>query len=270
MTWGAPDWTSEDTAALRDMWANGKSAREIGLELNRSKNSVIGRAHRMGLDARKSPIRPRNPDAPAPVRLPVFTLPTLPSLRKPAYNALPPPSPEKRALVVQLLTGGRSNVGTAGDVGLTIDEVRKIRGTIDVPKRVRVSDSTPAVRIRHDKAGKEMPKVFEGVDFMTSERRAEIWRPRVGQRFVFGKALDRKKLTGNIPTAADIAAFIATRGVTQCPTVAVAETTATIGAEDRAAVAAHYQAIEGSRVTIATIFASRGGIAAKRAAAMRR
>lgn len=269
MTWGAPDWTPEDTAALRTLWANGKSAREIGLALNRSKNSVIGRAHRLDLDARKSPIRLRNPDAPAHVRLPVFTLPTLPSLRKPAYNALPPPSPEKRALVVQLLTDGRSNVGTAGDVGLTIDEVRKIRCTIEVPKRVRVSDSDWDNK-SHVKAGQERPKVFEAVDFMTSERRAEIWRPRVGRRFVFGKALDRKKLTGNIPTAADIAAFIATRGVTQCPTVAVAETTATIGAEDRAAVAAHYQAIEGSRVSIATIFASRGGIAAKRAAAMRR
>jgi GcrA cell cycle regulator len=52
-------WTEADKSALRELWASGKPASEIGLLLHYSANAVIGKAHRMDLDARPSPIKGR-------------------------------------------------------------------------------------------------------------------------------------------------------------------------------------------------------------------
>jgi len=52
-------WTSRDDARLRTGWATGVSAATIGASMGRTKNSVIGRVHRLGLPARPSPIKPR-------------------------------------------------------------------------------------------------------------------------------------------------------------------------------------------------------------------
>ena len=41
---------------LRDLWAQGISTAEIGRRMNRSKNSIVGKAHRLNLPARASPI----------------------------------------------------------------------------------------------------------------------------------------------------------------------------------------------------------------------
>ena len=43
------DWTAKDIATLRALWATGKKARHIGAKLNRSRNSIIGKANRLGL-----------------------------------------------------------------------------------------------------------------------------------------------------------------------------------------------------------------------------
>lgn len=40
-------WTNKQNEQLKQLVANGKSAKKIGLELNRSKNSVIGHCYRM-------------------------------------------------------------------------------------------------------------------------------------------------------------------------------------------------------------------------------
>jgi GcrA cell cycle regulator len=53
-------WTEADITALRELWASGKPASEIGLLLHYSANAVIGKAHRMDLDARPSPIKGRH------------------------------------------------------------------------------------------------------------------------------------------------------------------------------------------------------------------
>jgi len=60
---GVIAWTEADDAALREMWEAGRVASEIGLAMGRSRNSVIGRAHRMLLPARPSPIGQRPPGA---------------------------------------------------------------------------------------------------------------------------------------------------------------------------------------------------------------
>lgn len=82
------EWTEERIAELRMLWAEGLSTAEIGRRINVSKNAVVGKAHRLDLPARPSPIRrdgPRPPSRPpAPRRI---TGPTLPPL---ATSSLPP------------------------------------------------------------------------------------------------------------------------------------------------------------------------------------
>ena len=50
-------WDEETIHHLRDLWAQGLSTAEIGRRLNVSKNAIVGKAHRLDLDARPSPIR---------------------------------------------------------------------------------------------------------------------------------------------------------------------------------------------------------------------
>ena len=58
MTWNG--WTDEATQQLRDDWAAGLSTAEIGRRLGCGKNAVIGKAHRIGLDARPSVVAARD------------------------------------------------------------------------------------------------------------------------------------------------------------------------------------------------------------------
>ncbi len=51
------DWTTEAIDALRGFWAEGHSTAEIGRRMGISKNAVVGKAHRLNLPPRPSPIR---------------------------------------------------------------------------------------------------------------------------------------------------------------------------------------------------------------------
>lgn len=52
-------WTEERIDRLKAMWNEGKTASQIAEELGGvSRNAVIGKAHRLGLDARPSPVKP--------------------------------------------------------------------------------------------------------------------------------------------------------------------------------------------------------------------
>jgi len=50
-------WTNELIQELTQLWDAGHSASHIGKKLGVSKNAVIGKAHRLKLPARPSPIR---------------------------------------------------------------------------------------------------------------------------------------------------------------------------------------------------------------------
>lgn len=52
-------WDADRMEHLRRLWDNGMSAAEIARILKTSRNSVIGKSHRMGLKARPHPIRDR-------------------------------------------------------------------------------------------------------------------------------------------------------------------------------------------------------------------
>lgn len=89
------EWTEETISRLRSLWAEGLSTAEIGRRLNISKNAVVGKAHRLNLPSRPSPIRRVEGDPAAPRQItpkraqgptlpplsPAVSSPTLPPLR---------------------------------------------------------------------------------------------------------------------------------------------------------------------------------------------
>jgi len=50
-------WTNEMIDKLKQMWKKGSTTNEIAKELGVSKNSIIGKVHRLNLTARPSPIK---------------------------------------------------------------------------------------------------------------------------------------------------------------------------------------------------------------------
>lgn len=50
-------WTDEQVEELKRLWDKGLTTGEIGKTLGVSKNAVVGKAHRLGLNSRPSPIR---------------------------------------------------------------------------------------------------------------------------------------------------------------------------------------------------------------------
>lgn len=98
------DWTDEVIARLRALWDEGHSTAEIGRRLSITKNSVVGKAHRLNLPARPSPIRRtagevRVPPRAAPRRVSGPTLPTLVAMGAVARPPEPPrPQPVLRAV----------------------------------------------------------------------------------------------------------------------------------------------------------------------------
>jgi len=60
-------WTDERIATLKKMWEGGSTASQIADELGGvSRNAVIGKAHRLGLKARPSPVKANEKSAPKP------------------------------------------------------------------------------------------------------------------------------------------------------------------------------------------------------------
>ena len=54
-------WTDERIERLKEMWTRGMTASQIADDLGAvSRNAVIGKAHRLGLQPRPSPVRPND------------------------------------------------------------------------------------------------------------------------------------------------------------------------------------------------------------------
>jgi GcrA cell cycle regulator len=79
-------WTDERIEQLRQMWQAGHTASQIAETLGGvSRNAVIGKAHRLGLQSRPSPVKPGEAEA-EPVERPSV-----------AAKAPPPPAPAPAA-----------------------------------------------------------------------------------------------------------------------------------------------------------------------------
>lgn len=72
-------WTDENILELKSLWSEGLTTGEIGKRLGVSKNAVVGKAHRLGLKGRPSPIKRQEKAAPPKKEKRVFTLTDLSS-----------------------------------------------------------------------------------------------------------------------------------------------------------------------------------------------
>lgn len=97
------EWNDVTTQQLRTLWTQGYSANEIGRRMGCTKNAIVGRVHRLDLEARPSPIRRSVGYIKAPPSIPRarVTLPPLASYEpapviiavQPRVVAPPPPAP---------------------------------------------------------------------------------------------------------------------------------------------------------------------------------
>ena len=95
------DWTGETIALLSAFWDAGITTAEIGRRMGITKNAVVGKAHRLRLPPRPSPIRgggngsTPNPPAPAPTHNPSLPPP------RPVADSLPPERPPRPPAALQ-------------------------------------------------------------------------------------------------------------------------------------------------------------------------
>ena len=96
-------WTEERIERLKKMWQEGSTASQIADELGGvSRNAVIGKAHRLGLEARPSPVKAGEEKekpasaAPAPKAAPVERAAPKPATATPAPAAAAPAAPARR------------------------------------------------------------------------------------------------------------------------------------------------------------------------------
>ena len=84
-------WTDERIERLTKMWEGGATASQIADELGGvSRNAVIGKAHRLGLKARPSPVKANEkPEPPAPAAKPVAEAPRAPQPLRTAAGTRP-------------------------------------------------------------------------------------------------------------------------------------------------------------------------------------
>ena len=93
-------WTEERIERLKTMWHDGATASEIAEKLGGvSRNAVIGKAHRLGLEARPSPVKPGDDHAgdskPAKAeRAPKAAAPAAKPQAQPQPQATPAPQPQ--------------------------------------------------------------------------------------------------------------------------------------------------------------------------------
>ena len=52
-------WTDDKIKNLKKLWLKGATTAEIAKKLGLSKNSIIGKVHRLNLETRPSPIKPK-------------------------------------------------------------------------------------------------------------------------------------------------------------------------------------------------------------------
>ena len=135
------EWTEETISRLRSLWQEGLSTAEIGRRLSITKNAVVGKAHRLILPPRPSPIRktpggaeamslrparreaPRPPRAGAPQSVRVATprpTPATPAAVTPLRVIVPAPEPAAVAMrpaVFETRRRGQSCCWPLGDPG---------------------------------------------------------------------------------------------------------------------------------------------------------
>ena len=137
------EWTDGAIRKLRQLWSEGHSTAEIGRRMGISKNAVVGKAHRLDLPARPSPIRTgnalRSPHAPRrqPVPRLADTMP-LSSLRganipTTVERIAPTPAPARRVATAPRRFGSHPCCWPIGEPGTTAFRFCDDPAPLDVP-----------------------------------------------------------------------------------------------------------------------------------------
>jgi GcrA cell cycle regulator len=133
-------WTETTIARLRALWSEGLPTAEIGRRLGLTKNAVVGKAHRLDLPARRSPIRPGEPSKRRAPRPPVPRLADLVPIA-----SVPSPAPSSR-----------SGTGATLPVTCTAPRIAPVLG--DHPCRRPIGDpGTKSFRFCGERAVKGKP-----------------------------------------------------------------------------------------------------------------
>ena len=87
-------WTPADIARLTELWATGQTSAAIAAAMGRSKNAVLGKAHRLKLASRPNPIKGGRPKgatqkAPREPRVKTVTRKPLPKPVAPQVAGVP-------------------------------------------------------------------------------------------------------------------------------------------------------------------------------------
>jgi GcrA cell cycle regulator len=113
-------WTDERIEQLRTMWEKGLTASQIAEELGGvSRNAVIGKAHRLGLKARPSPVKAvETAKAPKAAPAPRAATPApaaAPRAAAPVRAAAPAPRPQPTAAPAPVINSANPAVPPRGD-----------------------------------------------------------------------------------------------------------------------------------------------------------
>lgn len=113
------EWTEERTALLKTLWLQGQTASQIAERLGGvTRNAVIGKAHRLGLSSRPSPIRQRPTHRTAPQHGPAVSAPRPQAAEpaKPPVAAAPVPQMASApARTAKAAPGSRACMWPVGD-----------------------------------------------------------------------------------------------------------------------------------------------------------
>jgi hypothetical protein len=120
------NWTPENNAELDALWSTGLSSIKIGRLMGRSKNSIIGHAHRRGLDARQSPIPGRHPPKAAPAGK--TTLPALSGEAASRIGVNRSTTDEDETRIRTMRGNGMGYKSIAARAGVSTDVVRRVVG----------------------------------------------------------------------------------------------------------------------------------------------
>lgn len=123
-------WEEQELITIRELWLEGLSTNKIASRMKRSKNAIVGKAHRLGLPGRPSPINlggRGGAPPPAPRVNPSTLLPKLesveplqidnartgPSAMRPARKPAPPPPAPNPPLPTPITVIARTKPVTA-------------------------------------------------------------------------------------------------------------------------------------------------------------
>ncbi|WP_374945049.1 GcrA family cell cycle regulator [Sphingomonas sp.] len=135
-------WTDERIDTLKGMWEAGKTASQIAEELGGvSRNAVIGKAHRLGLQARPSPVKPNEP---VKVAEPGKAVEPVQPVEPAPIAAAPPPPPPPAPPVIEPVV----RAAPAPETDVDMDDEEEEEEELEAPAAVAAPAAPPQPILR--------------------------------------------------------------------------------------------------------------------------